>query len=570
MQPQDPLQDYCPQIHFPVGSMGTLELSENGGVLEQHALKMPFQVLPLFREHPEQIGEERKGQQVPLGRGQMEEAKEEHTKEHQFASGYHVPADIKVYPPPMAEHDELLANRQLFDEALNAFQGSLGRRLTVPNIGGQELDLHMLYREVTACGGLEQVIKDRRWKEVATAVNFPGSVTNPSFVLRKHYINLLYHFEQIYYFKAHGQLPFPPGPLPAPSPVVKSTDNEITYQLPVDPAHSVKRRKRRLDPAQLFGVDPGASVGHTVTGAIDGKFDSGYLVTVVVGSEKLNGILYHVPTENAGPQFASVPGLISSVGSELDALGLEVQVTKRKRETAPKKDPNAPRPARTGYNYFYAEQRARLKKIHSQTDREIGRMVVDLWNRLSDNEKLPYIEQSQQDKERFKREMMYYNERLKMQAPSEGYIVCSAAEAVGQENEGHGIASYYHDGSHDYHVSLDAEADMNSFHIHQQQGVQTEVIGTASAAHHVYSSQADGHIYPVHVPEPQVPELDVGSSGCLSQTYKVTGDGYAYQTLTLQSNICQSGLQSCPVTFEQGHWVQEGENSFCVQEDAQA
>lgn len=109
-------------------------------------------------------------------------------------------------------------------------------------------------------------------------------------------------------------------------------------------------------------MNPGASVGHITTGAIDGKFDNGYFITVVVGSEKLHGILYHVPTENASPQFATIPGLIRSVGSELDALGLQVQVNKKKKETPSKKDPNAPRPAKKSYNFFYAEQCARLKK----------------------------------------------------------------------------------------------------------------------------------------------------------------------------------------------------------------
>ena len=56
-----------------------------------------------------------------------------------------------------------------------------------------------------------QVIRDRRWNEVARALNFPVSIINPSFVLRKHYIDLLYHFEKIYCFKGHGQLPYPPG-----------------------------------------------------------------------------------------------------------------------------------------------------------------------------------------------------------------------------------------------------------------------------------------------------------------------------------------------------------------------
>lgn len=558
MQPQfqaqgDPLQEYhqYPQIQFPLGSMGTLEVPKN-----HH--NMPFEGMTLFRESNEQTGEEQNEQQ--LGRGYVEEVEEQ----QQLATpGYHVPPGINIYPPPMAEHDTLLANRQLFEEALGTFHGSLGRRLTVPNIEGQELDLYALYREVTTCGGLEQVIRDRRWSEVARALNFPGSIINPSFVLRKHYIDLLYHFEKIYYFKAHGQLPYPPGPLPAPFPIVKSLDDEIAHQQPVDSAQSIKRR-RKIDPTQLFGVDPGASVGHIATGAIDGKFDNGYFVTVIVGSEKLHGMLYHAPNENASPQFANIPGLIKSVGAEREALGLQVQVAKKKRDTAPKKDPNAPRPAKKSYNFFYAEQCARLKKIHSPTHRELARMVGDLWNNLSDSEKLPYIEQSQHDRERYKREMEDYKKRLRIEAHGEANIGSGTVDVVGQENEGHEINTFYQDGSHDYHVSLDTDADMNSFHMHQQQEVDVPV-----AESQIYSSQADGDVYSVLLPEPQVSEFQLETSGCLTETYGASGDGYSYQNATLLPNVCQPGFVSCPMSSDQVHWVQEGNHPFRVQEDPQ-
>lgn len=46
-----------------------------------------------------------------------------------------------------------------------------------------------------------QVIKDRRWKEVTGAFNFPSTITSASFVLRRYYLSLLYHFEQVYYFR---------------------------------------------------------------------------------------------------------------------------------------------------------------------------------------------------------------------------------------------------------------------------------------------------------------------------------------------------------------------------------
>lgn len=50
-----------------------------------------------------------------------------------------------------------------------------------------------------------QVITDRQWKEVIVVFNFPTTITSASFVLRKYYLSLLYHFEQVYYF--HKQIP---------------------------------------------------------------------------------------------------------------------------------------------------------------------------------------------------------------------------------------------------------------------------------------------------------------------------------------------------------------------------
>lgn len=40
-----------------------------------------------------------------------------------------------------------------------------------------------------------------------------------------------------------------------------------------------------------------AYVENFFIGAFNQRFDNGYLVTVVVGSKKIKGVLYHVPTE---------------------------------------------------------------------------------------------------------------------------------------------------------------------------------------------------------------------------------------------------------------------------------
>ena len=52
-----------------------------------------------------------------------------------------------------------------------------------------------------------QIIKERKWKDVTAVFNFPSTATNASFVLRKYYASLLFHYEQLYYFKAPGWSP---------------------------------------------------------------------------------------------------------------------------------------------------------------------------------------------------------------------------------------------------------------------------------------------------------------------------------------------------------------------------
>lgn len=58
-------------------------------------------------------------------------------------------------------------------------------------------------------------------------------------------------------------------------------------------------------------------------------------------------------------QYSMVPRLMSNVG--FDSLGIEVQVTKKRKEIVPKIDFNAPRISKNGYKFFSIEHCARLK-----------------------------------------------------------------------------------------------------------------------------------------------------------------------------------------------------------------
>jgi hypothetical protein len=162
--------------------------------------------------------------------------------------------------------------------------------------------------------------------------------------------------------------------------------------------------------------DPSVSIGRVVTGAIEGKFEHGYLVSIIMGTEKLRGVLYHLPSGHRGLQHASVHNLPGTLGAELQIPSREiptVQSSGRKRRKR-KKDPKAPRSHRSGYNFFFVEQHMKLKTFYRDRERELSRLIGAAWNRLTDEEKSPYQDQAVKDKERFQKEMQEYQESLKI------------------------------------------------------------------------------------------------------------------------------------------------------------
>ncbi|CAN6722596.1 unnamed protein product [Malus baccata var. baccata] len=290
------------------------------------------------------------------------------------------------YPAPLAKLEEVASNPKLFMSTLEKLHASMGTKFMIPIIGGKELDLHKLFVEVTSRGGLEKIIRDRRWKEVTAVFNFPSTATNASFVLRKYYHSLLLHYEQIYYFKALAWDPLASGPF-SDSPSISKGRTRTT-----------------------------ASLEDTVTGVIDGKFENGYLVTVIRGTTKLRGVLYQSP-RNPAQEVPPVPQNFGALVNRNDSVsatpGVHQRRRRRKKSEIKRRDPAHPKPNRSGYNFFFAEQHARLKPLHPGKDREISRMIGELWNKLKEAEKSVYQEKAVKDKERYRIEMEDYRERLK-------------------------------------------------------------------------------------------------------------------------------------------------------------
>ncbi|MED6168422.1 hypothetical protein PIB30_011590 [Stylosanthes scabra] len=326
------------------------------------------------------------------------------------ASGYY------VYPPPQASYEEVANNPKLFIETLEKLHSSMGTKFMIPIIGGRELDLHRLFVEVTSRGGIEKIIKERKWKEVTATFNFPSTATNASFVLRKYYASLLYHYEQIYYFKAPGWSPAASSffstagglqcqsSIPVPVQKAQFMATSSGFQSPVFPQSSANA-------AELSEAMIQSSGGSQVIGVIDGKFESGYLVTVTIGSEKLKGVLYQAPQNPGLP--TSHHGVLGNNSGSSAPLGVHRR-RRRKKSEIKRRDPAHPKPNRSGYNFFFAEQHARLKAHHHGKDREISRIIGELWNKLNESERVVYQEKAMKDKERYRVEMEDYREKQKM------------------------------------------------------------------------------------------------------------------------------------------------------------
>ncbi|XWS65957.1 hypothetical protein CRYUN_Cryun05aG0158300 [Craigia yunnanensis] len=121
-------------------------------------------------------------------------------------------SNYNPYPLPLARYEDVAASPKLFLNTLEKLHATIGTKFMIPIIGGKELDLHRLFMEVTSRGGIEKIIRERRWKEVTALFNFPSTATNASFVLRRYYVSLLHHYEQIYFFKARGWIPISSDP----------------------------------------------------------------------------------------------------------------------------------------------------------------------------------------------------------------------------------------------------------------------------------------------------------------------------------------------------------------------
>ncbi|XP_022940771.1 high mobility group B protein 9-like isoform X1 [Cucurbita moschata] len=328
----------------------------------------------------------------------------------------------KHYPPALATHDEVISDPIVFWDTLRRFHFVMNTKFMIPVIGGKELDLHVLYSEVTRRGGHEKVVAEKKWREVGGIFKFSPTTTSASFVLRKHYLSLLYHYEQVYLFGRQGPICAPQGPfLFSPSifpfllyPLFSISDFAVNLSWVLSFSSSTAplsfgspTRDSELAMVEYTPKTTSFSPAE-VTGTIDGKFDCGYLVTVKLGSEVLRGVLYHpdqpVPSD-LRPQ--STNAIIPYTG------GRQRHAGRRHRRRRRKTDPNHPKPNRSGYNFFFAEKHYKLKSLYPNREREFTKMIGESWNKLSPEERMVYQNIGLKDKERYKRELKEYKEKMR-------------------------------------------------------------------------------------------------------------------------------------------------------------
>lgn len=121
-----------------------------------------------------------------------------------------------------------------------------------------------------------------------------------------------------------------------------------------------------------------------MTGSIDGKFEFGYLVSAKIGPETLHGVLYHVKQPGEASSSTTVLPSPNATAAIYGTLTKDRRRKKRKRRGY---NPAHPKPGRSAYNFYFAEQHFKLKALYPQREKEYSKMIGESWNRLTEEEK---------------------------------------------------------------------------------------------------------------------------------------------------------------------------------------
>ncbi|BAF16734.1 fACT complex subunit SSRP1-B [Oryza sativa Japonica Group] len=139
------------------------------------------------------------------------------------------------------------------------------------------------------------------------------------------------------------------------------------------------------------------------------------------------------PTDDSGEEGsdASLSGGEKEKSSKKEASSSKAPLKKRKpkggdaaegsekRKPKKKKDPNAPKRAIAPFMYFSKAERANLKNSNPElATTEIAKKLGERWQKMTAEEKQPYVEQSQVDKKRYAEESAAYRGAAAMDVDS--------------------------------------------------------------------------------------------------------------------------------------------------------
>ncbi|KAL8545421.1 hypothetical protein ACS0TY_005545 [Phlomoides rotata] len=257
-------------------------------------------------------------------------------------------------PEPAAISDPDKADVDFFYEKVCKLNESSGLSL-VFNFRETMLDLHRFYKEVIKRGGFYQVTKMGKWDDVASASNLNSSMTISAAQLQKAYELLVLQYELMYSRK-----------MPDQANIWPNKNSLGTFYTEARPSSSTGKRKQSDSSAPF-------------------------------------------PTIRCGDTCQTI-------------TGPKVEQKNAKKKILPKSNTEesimaAPLKPRTGYHIFLRLETHRSKMILGESSSSINlrQKAALAWKALPEEEKLPYIEASKMDKERYEMEMAAYKQQQENQ-----------------------------------------------------------------------------------------------------------------------------------------------------------
>ncbi|KAL1535035.1 hypothetical protein AAHA92_31137 [Salvia divinorum] len=258
----------------------------------------------------------------------------------------------------------------LFYEKLGKLNESSGLS-SLFNFRQAMLDLHCVYMEVMKRGGFYQVTKKGKWDDVvlASISNSRSCVSMSAAQLRSVYEMLILQYELMYC----GTMSSPATKWPAKS-------SPGYFGSGASPSCSTGKRKHCDSSSPFSSVRLGDQDGWTEEKDRCRRKEH---KDISAGKEAVNKNSTVIISENSNAKELTTDS------------------------------PKAPQKPRTGYHIFLRLETQRLRNVlgEGSNSQNLREMAVSAWRSLPEKHKLPYIEASKMDRERYAKEMTAYKQK---------------------------------------------------------------------------------------------------------------------------------------------------------------